>query len=43
MMNLARAPAAGRNWEGWGPDPYLSGEGAAETIKGIQSQGVQAT
>ncbi|KAJ7367385.1 glycoside hydrolase family 3 protein [Mycena albidolilacea] len=43
MMNLMRAPAAGRNWEGFGADPYLSGEGAFETITGMQSQGVQAT
>jgi beta-glucosidase len=43
MMNLARVPAAGRNWEGFGADPYLSGEGAYETIMGIQSAGVQAT
>ncbi|KXN89831.1 putative beta-glucosidase L, partial [Leucoagaricus sp. SymC.cos] len=41
-MNLARAPAAGRNWESFGGDPYLSGESAFETIMGIQSQGVQA-
>ncbi|KAJ7491335.1 beta-glucosidase [Mycena galericulata] len=43
MMNLMRAPAAGRNWEGFGGDPYLTGEGAFETITGIQSSGVQAT
>ncbi|KAJ7069487.1 glycoside hydrolase family 3 protein [Mycena amicta] len=43
MMNLMRAPAAGRNWEGFGGDPFLSGEGAFETITGMQSQGVQAT
>ncbi|KAJ7741326.1 glycoside hydrolase family 3 protein [Mycena metata] len=43
MMNLARAPAAGRNWEGFGADPFLSGEGAFETVTGLQSQGVQAT
>ncbi|KAJ6606906.1 glycoside hydrolase superfamily [Mycena sp. CBHHK59/15] len=43
MMNLMRSPAAGRNWEGFGGDPYLSGEGAYETIIGIQSAGVQAT
>ncbi|KIK70278.1 glycoside hydrolase family 3 protein [Collybiopsis luxurians FD-317 M1] len=43
MMNLMRAPAAGRNWEGFGGDPYLSGEGAYETIMGMQSSGVQAT
>ncbi|CAA7266631.1 unnamed protein product [Cyclocybe aegerita] len=42
MMNLARVPAGGRNWEGFGSDPYLSGEGAYETIIGIQSHGVQA-
>ncbi|KAH8100570.1 beta-glucosidase [Cristinia sonorae] len=42
MMNLMRAPAAGRNWEGGGGDPFLSGEVAFETINGIQSSGVQA-
>ncbi|KAH8120255.1 glycoside hydrolase superfamily, partial [Phellopilus nigrolimitatus] len=42
MMNIMRAPAAGRNWEGFGGDPYLSGEGAYETIQGVQSVGVQA-
>ncbi|KAF8609380.1 beta-glucosidase [Ceratobasidium sp. AG-I] len=41
-MNIARAPAAGRNWEGFGGDPYLSGEAAYASIVGIQSQGVQA-
>ncbi|KAI0735313.1 beta-glucosidase [Earliella scabrosa] len=42
MMNLMRAPAAGRNWEGAGGDPYLTGEVAYESIIGVQSQGVQA-
>ncbi|KAI0639272.1 beta-glucosidase [Trametes polyzona] len=42
MMNIMRAPAAGRNWEGAGGDPYLTGEVAFEMIQGIQSQGVQA-
>ncbi|KAI0651675.1 beta-glucosidase [Trametes meyenii] len=42
MMNLMRAPAAGRNWEGGGGDPFLSGELAFETVTGIQSVGVQA-
>jgi beta-glucosidase len=37
-----RNPDAGRNWEGFGGDPYLSGEAAYETITGIQAQGVQA-
>jgi beta-glucosidase len=32
----------GRGWEGFGPDPYLNGEGAYETIMGVQSVGVQA-
>ncbi|KAF9056377.1 glycoside hydrolase family 3 protein [Panaeolus papilionaceus] len=41
-MNIHRAPAAGRNWEGFGADPYQSGEAAYETIMGIQSTGVQA-
>ncbi|KDN45978.1 hypothetical protein RSAG8_04485, partial [Rhizoctonia solani AG-8 WAC10335] len=41
-MNIARAPAAGRNWEGFGADPYLAGEASYETVIGIQSQGVQA-
>ncbi|TCD67531.1 hypothetical protein EIP91_012285 [Steccherinum ochraceum] len=42
MMNLMRVPQAGRNWEGGGGDPFLSGELAFETITGIQSSGVQA-
>ncbi|KAH7104209.1 glycoside hydrolase superfamily [Auriculariales sp. MPI-PUGE-AT-0066] len=41
-MNIARVPQAGRNWECFGADPYLSGEAAYQTIQGIQSQGVQA-
>lgn len=40
---LGRMPAGGRNWEGFGSDPYLQGIAGAETIKGIQSQGVMAT
>lgn len=39
---LGRVPAGGRNWEGFSPDPYLSGVAIAETIKGIQSRGVIA-
>ncbi|OWP02978.1 hypothetical protein B2J93_3558 [Marssonina coronariae] len=39
---LGRAPAAGRNWEGFSPDPILTGVGMAETIKGIQDAGVIA-
>lgn len=40
---LGRMPAGGRNWEGFGSDPYLQGIAGAETIKGIQDQGVIAT
>ncbi|KAL9943886.1 hypothetical protein D7B24_000705 [Verticillium nonalfalfae] len=40
---LGRMPAGGRNWEGFGSDPYLQGIAAAETIKGIQDEGVMAT
>jgi beta-glucosidase len=38
----ARNPKGGRNWESFGPEPYLAGEGAYETIVGVQSAGVQA-
>ncbi|KAG8686014.1 hypothetical protein FRC11_009671, partial [Ceratobasidium sp. 423] len=41
-MNITRVPAGGRNWEGFGADPYLAGEAAYETVLGIQFQGVQA-
>ncbi|CAE6491427.1 unnamed protein product [Rhizoctonia solani] len=41
-VGIARVPAGGRNWEGFGADPYLAGEAAYETVIGIQSQGVQA-
>ncbi|KIY64851.1 glycoside hydrolase family 3 protein [Cylindrobasidium torrendii FP15055 ss-10] len=42
MMNLGRMAAGGRNFEGFGADPYLTGEAAYETIIGMQSAGVQA-
>ncbi|KZV61087.1 glycoside hydrolase family 3 protein [Peniophora sp. CONT] len=42
MMNLGRDAQGGRNWEGFGADPYLSGEAAYETILGLQQSGVQA-
>ncbi|KAJ7489647.1 glycoside hydrolase family 3 protein [Mycena galericulata] len=41
-MDLMRNPQAGRGWESFGPDPYLNGEAAFETITGIQSAGVMA-
>ncbi|KAM0160417.1 hypothetical protein ACHAPG_003079 [Botrytis cinerea] len=40
---IGRMPAGGRNWEGFGTDPYLQGIAAAQTIKGIQEEGVIAT
>ncbi|KAI5795683.1 glycoside hydrolase family 3 protein [Geopyxis carbonaria] len=43
MGPLGRMPAGGRNWEGFGPDPYLQGVAAAQTIRGIQDAGVIAT
>ncbi|KAJ6459974.1 glycoside hydrolase superfamily [Mycena sanguinolenta] len=43
MTNLARQPAAGRNWEGFGADPFLSGAATVATIEGYQSVGVIAT
>jgi beta-glucosidase len=39
---LGRAPEGGRNWEGFSPDPYLTGQLMAETVSGIQSEGVIA-
>ena len=39
---LGRSPEGGRNWEGFSPDPVLSGIMMAETVKGIQSEGVIA-
>ncbi|KAK3325525.1 glycosyl hydrolase family 3 N terminal domain-containing protein [Apodospora peruviana] len=40
---LGRKPLGGRNWEGFGSDPVLQAVAAAETIKGVQQQGVIAT
>ena len=42
MMNMGRVAQGGRNWEGFGADPYLVGEAAYETILGMQDSGVQA-
>ncbi|RSM13270.1 hypothetical protein CDV31_005974 [Fusarium ambrosium] len=39
---LGRHALSGRNWEGFSPDPYLTGELFTETIIGIQNAGVQA-
>ncbi|KAF2005232.1 glycoside hydrolase family 3 protein [Amniculicola lignicola CBS 123094] len=43
MGPLGRIPAGGRNWEGFGTDPVLQGAAAAQTIRGIQDEGVMAT
>ncbi|KAF2834359.1 glycoside hydrolase family 3 protein [Patellaria atrata CBS 101060] len=40
---MGKIAQGGRNWEGFSPDPYLSGMAMAETITGIQSSGIQAT
>ncbi|RDX48955.1 hypothetical protein OH76DRAFT_1472179 [Lentinus brumalis] len=42
MMNMGRIAQGGRNWEGFGADPYLTGESAYETVLGLQQSGVQA-
>lgn len=39
---LGRNAEGGRNWEGFAPDPYLTGQLIAPTIQGIQSAGVIA-
>jgi beta-glucosidase len=39
---LGKIATAGRNWEGFSPDPYLTGIAIAETITGMQAAGVQA-
>ena len=41
-VNLTRVPNAGRNFEYFGEDPYLSGRMAVEQIKAIQARGIQA-
>ncbi|KAH8692819.1 putative beta-glucosidase [Talaromyces proteolyticus] len=39
---LGRIPEGGRNWEGFAPDPVLTGNMMASTIEGIQDAGVIA-
>ncbi|PKS10285.1 hypothetical protein jhhlp_002036 [Lomentospora prolificans] len=39
---IGRIPAGGRNWEGFSPDPYLSGVAMAESSRGIRTAGVIA-
>ncbi|TID05079.1 putative beta-glucosidase G [Colletotrichum higginsianum] len=40
---LGRSAYSGRNWEGFSPDPYLTGVAMYQTIVGHQDAGVQAT
>ena len=42
-VNIMRTPQAGRIWEAFGEDPFLSGVCASQMIKGIQDSGVIAT
>ncbi|KAL2133974.1 hypothetical protein VTI74DRAFT_1277 [Chaetomium olivicolor] len=39
---LGRSAYAGRGWEGFSPDPYLTGIAMEQTITGMQTAGVQA-
>ncbi|KAI2465967.1 glycoside hydrolase family 3 protein [Annulohypoxylon bovei var. microspora] len=39
---MGRHARGGRNWEGFGPDPYLAGVSMNASVAGIQSTGVQA-
>ncbi|CAF2092400.1 unnamed protein product [Rotaria magnacalcarata] len=43
MMNIDRNALHGRNWEGFGADPYLTGENSYYYVQGLQDQGVVAT
>lgn len=40
---MGRSPYGGRNWEGFSPDPYLTGVAMKQSVKEIQDAGVQAT
>ena len=40
MINIMRHPLWGRNHEGYGEDPYLSGEMAFANVRGLQGHGL---
>lgn len=40
VIDIMRIPTAGRIWEAFGEDPYLTGALGAESILGVQSRGV---
>ncbi|KAI1328844.1 glycoside hydrolase family 3 protein [Xylariaceae sp. FL0255] len=40
---MGRKPRGGRNWEGFGADPVLQAVAGAQTITGVQEQGVIST
>ncbi|KAI0914162.1 glycoside hydrolase family 3 protein [Ustulina deusta] len=40
---IGRHARGGRNWEGFGPDPYLAGVAMNASVMGLQSAGVQAS
>ncbi|KAG0633054.1 glycoside hydrolase superfamily [Tuber brumale] len=40
---IGRSPLGGRNWEGFGSDPYLQGIAGGLSVRGIQDGGVIAT
>ncbi|MDD4915387.1 MAG: glycoside hydrolase family 3 C-terminal domain-containing protein [Methylococcales bacterium] len=42
-VNIARIPWGGRVFEGYGEDPFLTGQLAAAYVKGLQSMGVGAS
>jgi beta-glucosidase len=42
-VNINRTPLWGRNFEGYGEDPYLAARLAVAYIKGVQEEGVIAT